>query len=267
MSATTEPLFPAWWGEFTLQEGQCGLWQVGPTRVWAQHLAREWRLAHDGGGDPADTTVSMELPCEAMGEAALTRFSIREPGERLRLTPLLADRSVISRPERPLVIPPWEDVTLYVSSPLWMRVEAVGPGITLQEFPLFRPSDTWFGPLTREGGLCYASSTLALTDPSGFPHTPQRAVTPVLIRNRAEESLTVERLNLPVPFLSLYRGADGTLWTQQVRLDRDEEKGELAMLQLDATAPEQAGGGERLAPPRRPVEKNLMVQAFSRLFG
>ena len=267
MSADIEPPFPPWWGEFTLQEGECGLWQVGPMSLWGQRLAGEWRVANSTAGDLFDTLVSLQIPCEAMGEAVPSRFSFRDPGETITVLPLLADRPVISRPERPLFIPPGEEVTLYVSSPLWLKLEAGVPRQTLQELPIFRPSDTWFGPLTREGGLCYASSTMALTDTRDFPHSPHRAVTPVRVRNRAAQSLTLERLNLPVPFLTLYRAENGTLWTQRVTLDREEEKGELAQLQLDTTAPVEAGESERLAAPRQASEKNMVIQAFSKLFG
>ena len=48
---------------------------------------------------------------------------------------------------------------IYVSTPLWVRVDVHDPPQFLQEIPVIRPSDTWFGPSTREGELGYAGRT------------------------------------------------------------------------------------------------------------
>jgi len=50
--------------------------------------------------------------------------------------------------EQPLGVPPGEQASVYVSSPLWVRIETGKPAKLLCELPTFRPSDTWFGPNT-----------------------------------------------------------------------------------------------------------------------
>ncbi len=259
-----------WWGEFTLAEGEAGCWTIGPTRVRVEHHAREWRIAYRNGGDPQDLTSRVELAL-ALGieeeGAQVARYSFAATDARVAVQPLLADRPVVSHPEIPLFVPPQQSITLYVSSPLWLQVSVGTPSTLLREMAIVRPSDTWSGPLTRNGGLCYASSTMARTSLEAFPFSPLRAVTPIRITNRSEGMVAVERLNLPVPYLALYQAADGTLWTQAVELEQQGADKGLVLEQLGTAAPTEAVGAVRLAEPRSKADRGLLGKAFGSLFG
>lgn len=66
-----------------------------------------------------------------------------------------------------------------------------------------RPSDTWFGPTTSEGEPCYASKTVCRLRVEDVPLRPHRCLTKVTLRNRADDSLSLDRLKLPVNALAL----------------------------------------------------------------
>ncbi len=135
----------------------------------------------------------------------------------------------------------------------------------IKQLPSRRPSDSWFGGLT-DGELCYAVKTRARTDLKQLPVFHRSVVTPVLLRNLAPEPLWLEKLKLPVPYLSLYSAADGRLWTERVSLTRSEDS-EMAALDLQPGPPEEAPGAELQSPAQRTSEPNLLVRAFSSLFG
>jgi hypothetical protein len=196
----------------------------------------------------------------------LSRYSFQTGVSALSVMPLPADRPVISRPDVPLFIPPSQSIQLYVSTPLWLQVRGGDPVVALQEFPIVRPSDTWAGSLTRNGGLCYAASTMARTTLDGFPFSPWRAVTPIRITNRGGDVAAVERLRLPVPFLSLFQAQDGVLWTQAVALSRGGDDA-LELEQFGTDAPPEAGRSTLLAGPRRRADRSLLGKAFGTLFG
>jgi hypothetical protein len=91
-------------------------------------------------------------------------------------------------------------------------------------------------------------------------------VAAVRIRNRTEKPVLIERLNLPVPFLSVYASPPGTLWTQGVTLEMVSDGG-TAELRIDKGPPPEAQGAALVSGPREDADKNLLVRALSALIG
>ncbi len=274
-SASMQP----WWGTFELDKEQAGRWTMGPTTLWVFRTAQEWRVLYRAEGDPLRGDSGVVVPiddeawraveAEADGDASVKRqrHSFRSTAPTVTLQPVPADRAVVVRPEHPLSVPAGEEVTLYVSTPLWIRVETASKA--LQEIPSHRPSDTWFGPSTREGELCYASRTAGRLRLANLPLRMHRAVTPLLVRNGADESLPLERVHVPTQYLALYRAEDDVLWTQALTVDR-KRSGEGAEVRVETGAPKEAPRATRLQEPREELKKGLVVSTFraiEALFG
>lgn len=264
--------FVRWWGPLDLDASQVRRWQIGPRTLWMSRRSQEFSVAHLAGDDPLDRTIEIGRPDDASSipdEAVRMRFAVRGDAPPPELAPVLADRAAIVRPDAPLTIPQGEEVTLYVSSPVWLALRlpasAGNDARLLAELPSWRPSDTWFGPDTLRGELAYALATagrFTLEDGAGPPH---RATTPIRVRNHEATPLHLERLKVPLHNLSLY-ASPTRLWTTALVLDHDEDE-ERASLELTSGAPPDAGGDtERLAPPRQAVSGNLVMRAFARLF-
>ena len=132
--------------------------------------------------------------------------------------------------------------------------------------PIYRPSDTWFGPSTREGELCYGSQTNCLLHLDELPFRPHRAITPVMVKNKAETALLIERMSLPVNYLSLFHASSGQLWTQTITMERREEEN-VATLQLAKGLPSQAGRAMPVCGPRLKSDKRVLMRALTALFG
>ena len=258
-----------WWGEFSFSDGQALRWRIGPLSIHIQRLTREWRLGYQRCDTSDDSAVDVER-ARATDPAAVpdmqNRFVFRRTTDTLWLMPTLADRSVVARPVSPFYVPPGEEAVLFVSSPLWVMISANYNRQPLESVPIVRPSDTWFGPSTREGELCYASTTHCRLTLEELPIRPHRAVTPVQIINRATESLLVERINLPVIYLSLYSAEPGQLWTDMVTITR-EALDENASLRLHKRPPPQAGEASLLCEPQLHADKGILSRAFSALFS
>jgi len=265
-------LFHGWWGSFNLARGEVGHWRVGPMDMWLFHDQREWVMAYKTEYAPLSVDVKVELGSNRYAmpegeEIEFQRYIVSDASGALYLQPTLADRPVISRPEVPLYLPGGEAVMFYVSSPLWLKVKQ-GDGLrTLFDRPIYRPSDTWYGPPTRRGGLGYATTTLARTSLDDFHYSPFRAITPILVRNNAHSNLLIEQINLPAPYLTLYQARNGVFWTQTMILERnDEDNQEMALLKLSRGAPLEEGVSTVVAESRRGADKNVVIRAFSRLF-
>lgn len=260
-----------WWGEQVLAEGRRGLWQIGPLDLWLERAAGELRLLTVVSRDVQDTTSRVRIPARRrLPDPATADEQLRFVGadwEGVEVEPALADRAVVSRPGTPLHVPPDGRATLYVSSPLWVRIRRARGGCLLHERPVHRLSDTWVGDSTREGELAYASRTNGRLDWRDLTVNRHRAVTPVHIDNRGDDPLVLERISLPIPRLGLYLGeATAPLWTQSICLERREKSG-LADVRLEHGSPEEAGSAAtELAVPRQGGERHFAARAFSALF-
>lgn len=269
------PLDPRWWGEVTLTPGGVARWRAGPSTVRAERRRSDWRVWHEGGADAyAVEAERVHAVADGAPEVASTlRFSFAETPDTLHVSPVLADRLVVVRPETPLVVPPGETVTLYASTPVWMAIKfevrrtrrgrAPASDLTVvAELPSARPTDTWLGPNTREGELCYAVRTAARTEVADLPLRPHRAVTAVTVENRAATPLDLVRVAMPMPFLALHVDPAGRLWTDGVHFVREPD--EDTTVDAQPAAPK---GGELLAEPRdTPTLGHTLSRTVSRLF-
>jgi hypothetical protein len=261
---------PAWWGPASLAIGRGLYRRLGGTELWLVRDRHEWRFASRyhpqnreatevGHGDVADS----ELPTT---DVETRRLGCRNTNEPVRLSPRLADRPVVIRPAQPIALPAHEELVLYFTSPLWLQVEVGDPLVRFVEIPLQRPSDTWFGPSTREGEMCYALRTSARLELDDVPHRPHRALTELHVVNLADTALELDRLQVPLPLMSLYASGDGQLWTEIVTLER-RDSDDKAELKLQRTPPARTGSPEIVARPREEASRGHLFRAFGGLIG
>jgi hypothetical protein len=256
----------AWWGDLEFELERTDRWEIGTLNLWIHRAQAEWKLAYewiDGGGREQWRRESgVDFPEEGV---ASERFAVQQTGGIVHLRALTADRSVVARPRTPLRVPSGQRARIFVSSPLWIEV-AVGPDRTfLKELSTRRLSKTWFGPNTRDGEVLYALKTGARTRGDDLPTRPYRFRTPIVIANEAEDTLMVERLNLPVSHLSVYENA-GTLWSEEVTMLRTDSD-DLAELDLRPGPPLEAEGARRLSGPREVSARGHLFRAFSSILG
>jgi len=255
-----------WWGEFPVGVGMQLRWHIGPAVVWIERRSAEWVIRHRSEDDPFSEQLEVAAPSTPAEyddrSAPPRRFAgLVAEAETIELRPCLADRDVVSRPEEPFWVVPGSSVTGHVGSPLWLALGLKRGASPITEFPLVRPSDTWFGPNSRVGKLCYASRTRLRLRRADVRWTPHRAVTEVRIRNTGKTPLRVERINIPVPALSLWIDGSGMLQTSSIAFTRKDDDDEIAELQIEHTA---SHGAEHVAGPRAESPRGL-VRAFSRL--
>ncbi|SEP16303.1 hypothetical protein [Aquisalimonas asiatica] len=265
----TERLRPdAWVGDFSVPVDTTLALDVGPLSLTIHRSPMEWMLRHKSDGDLYADTVTLDRREEVRNETADRkehRFVLAGDSPDLTISVRLPDRGIVSRPLTPLSIPSGETVRLYLSYPLWVVVSAGEPRRQMIEFPSVRLSDTWFGDNTREGVICYATRSRCRLNLADHPNLPNRATTPLVIRNHGDDTLLLDRVRLPVSTLSLYRDGDGRFWSEEVTLTRRADGG-LADLELGRGAPAEAPGAARIAEPREVPQRNTLVRAFSALF-
>lgn len=254
-----------WWEPFDLAAGKTAECVIGPLTVFLYRAADAWLVkAVNGDETESGATVCRRAGTGEAGPEGATRFAFAETPSIVALMPLLADRPVVVRPRTPVSIPPGERATFYISTPVWVSVEVGAARLALCKFSGVRMSDTWFGPNTREGDLCYSTPTHARSRLDEVPRRPHRVVTPVEVRNESSEMLPVDKLSLPVPQLSVYGAHDGSLWTQAVTFVH-RAKDAFAELKISEHIP--AVSARLVSGPRVEPERGGLVRAFSGIFG
>ncbi len=255
-----------WWGEFEVPHGQARTWRLGLLLLRVSRLAHEWRVSRQRAtlADDAFEVATLGQDEPLTGAADISRYATSGSSETLRMSPSLPDRSVIFRPQPAIRVLPHQNVTLYVASPLWLRLEEA-PNTFLDELPATAPTQTWWGPSTMEGEPCYAARThgrFRLEDTEAYRH---RVLTSVDVQNAADEALLIQRLNVPVRRLSVYAAADGRLWTEAVHLQRSSRDA-FAELHVGDQPPAEAVGAQRLCGPRDAGKEHTLFRAFGSLF-
>lgn len=256
-----------WWGDYEIGFNQTLRWQIGPKIIWISRGHKEWKVASTEDQDPVDNSlVVAESAVEPdTDDIDVKRFAVQNKNRKLQLMPALPDRPLIVNASTPFFIPPMQEATLFVSVPLWVRIYIDGGTTELIDSAIIRPSDTWFGPDTMTGNLCYASQTSARLQLDNLPLRPHRAISAARITNNASSMLTIEKLKIPVQNLSIFTTDTGQLWTASLIIER-EEGTDNANISLDKD-PTQFVASKILTPPRTKMSKGFLLDVFGGLFA
>jgi hypothetical protein len=267
-SGKTIALAP-WWGNFTLQLGDQLYFRIGPCALWIERLAHELRISSLQHEDPLDTQLSVASTAEHMPEGLALeaqRYAAADGIQQIALEPALADRPVVVRTHEPFHVLAGERATLYLTTPVWIRISAGAQRKRMFELPCYRPSDTWFGPNTREGQLCYSATTTARLSLDELSMRPARAVTRVDIVNDAPSLLALDRINVPAPALSVFAAPDHRLWTEPLVIKREHD-GAIRGVTIARGPADEVRDAVLLSGPRQGDESNLFSRAFKALLG
>jgi hypothetical protein len=257
-----------WWGEHPFKIGQTRVWKLGSLLLRLTRGLHEWQLEYhrpryqeyseqDWHLLPPDYDLSTK-------PMVLQRYLFSKTPDTFTLLPRLADRSVVVKPINPIFIAAGQQVTMYVSTPLWISGYSGKQKEPLFDLPVMRPNDSWFGPNTLKGEICYATPVFGRTDLALLPTHAFWAVTPVHFRNTSSAQLQLERMNLPVPALPLFQSLDtGRLWTSQIDVTQ-ESSHKAPRIRIDHRTPSQAGKVRFINPPRNP--ESSLFRMFDTFF-
>jgi hypothetical protein len=232
-----------------------------------QRLPTEWLL---GFSRNAEQDEHRQLQSSCIGQLPdldnLQRFVFKQGPAQFCLSPKLLDRPMVVKTRTQLSIPPAQQAVFYISSPVVIEVNLQQPACYLCDIASQRLSDTWFGPSTLHGELCYADKTQARHNRADLPVRPHRAVTAVTIENNAETMLVIDKLSIPLPYLALYGLDDGSLWTDPITLQHDGNHA-LTRFKISKQLPAGVSAATRIAGPRQHIEKQGLIRAFTGMFN
>lgn len=265
----------SWWGRHSLALDRTDFWQIGPLKLWLNASSTKLATSWANGDDFLDGHVRNVPGAQQQLEHGIvapdkveTVISAYSQSQRndVVFAPMLPDRPVVLRIADPIRILPGEEVTLYMVVPLFIRLELSNSAKLIYEIPTYRLSDTWFGPLSTLGGLCYASASPAYLDLREVPLRAHCAITAITIKNSGLDALKLDRLNIPFPRLSLFYSQRSGFWTDRMTLERNADN-EMANVKLDRQPPAEASPTQFVTGPRHAAAENSpVIRAFSAIF-
>ena len=256
-----------WWGDYEVGKNKTLRWQIGPKILWISRGDKEWKVTCKEAHDPLDNRLIVAETTNTPDgdDIDVWRFAVQSESNAVRLVPALPDRSLIVKTTKPIFVPSMEETILFVSIPLWFRIYIGGGSTELMDSAIVRPSDTWFGPNTMTGDLCYASQTSFRLHIENLTLRPHRSIAAVRIRNNSILKLHIERLRIPVNNLSLFVSENGHLWTEALTLERVEDT-DRANVQLDKK-PILIKESTLVTQPRTKISKGFLLDAFGGLLA
>ena len=146
----------AWWGVFTFELQQQRCWRIGERAIILKRLENEWNSWNlETPNENNDAIIVDDIEqYSALDEAKFGRYLQQYTADKVQVLPLLADRSVVARPDTPLTLLAGEKSRLYVSTPIWFSAQLLPKGERLLDLPFWRPSDSWFFNTGRANLLC-----------------------------------------------------------------------------------------------------------------
>lgn len=252
-------------GTYSMPPGTISAWQIGPMELVIESRAQEWRLHWDYNQEPLSDRFGFNPKHEESYEHMNTeRMAYSHKSDTLTIKPQLADRPIVIRPEISFYVPPKEEIKLFLTTPLWLSLKS-GESI-IREIPSFRLTDTWFGPMDDRGEYCYAAKISARLDVHELKMLYHRAITSIVIKNRASDALLLERIKLPIPHLSLYRGEDGMNYTEEIIVER-EKSGKTVQINLGKRPDKDFPLSHKLIGPRKHLESSFVSRTLSSIFS
>lgn len=256
------------WTSHHLSQTSIGHWKIGPLELWIRRYENEWRIYSRSLENPSLKDILVQIPATENHPPNINvhRFGVHETTDLLTFQPILADRSIVVRPEKPFHLPSKEEVSIFVMHSVWLKIHYGQQQITLTKLPIYRPSDTWFGSSTIDGELCYSARSKAKIRYNDLELYPYRAVTKIQLQNKSNQDVFLERIKVPLPSLSLYLSEKQVFFTDSMIYCKHPEGKEVSIT-FNPPPQDVAGQCILIHKPHHRFEQNFVSKAISQLLG
>ena len=210
-----------------MSEGVTRQWTLGPLGLVVSRTLNEMRIATRQVGAATATVCTHQTVRDDIDLSGFdsTRFSLAEKTvTALRIEPLSAPRSLVVQLREPITLLPHTYTPVFVSTPIWIGFFHDNAQETFNEIPSLSLRETWFGPNNRDGELCLSCVNKGTIHQSYVDHHPVRALTRLDVSHRGKTPFTLEKLKLPMRYLSLFRDTNGQLHTDGLRVTTHDDR-------------------------------------------
>lgn len=203
---------------FEVKQGQTLHWRIGPLGIWIYRSDVELCVCSEEYHGDAPEQVCAE-PANAPEDARWHRWNLEGMDGVFALRPVMPDRPVVVRPEAELSFCSRSEGVFFARIPFFVALYPCpdASGEPLCEIPTRTMSNTWFGPDTTRGELCYGMRTSARRSLEGVEPAGHLVICPIRLQNSSDEILDFERLSIRTEHLSIFSYKD-RLWSSRIEM-------------------------------------------------
>ena len=247
------------WREYQIEKSGLFYSHIGDLKMWCRFLQEEVQIAYEHTVAES-TPASPQPPPE---DILWSRWPLKNDNRTILLMPILPDRSVVIKPESSFRILKHKRVKVCARVPVWVQVSVFSREVFhLIDIPSMVISNTWFGSFL-EGELCYSILSGLRQRFECDTHRQHMVMCPILLDNKSDEELLIEKICLHVDNLSLYID-NKQLWSDETHIIYKGSE-EVSQISVSGMPPDGATSADLITTPRNPVKKNFLAKTFSTL--
>lgn len=237
---------------------------------YIQRQPQQWQLSRIPLEHPVcalyhelDIVYPVRVPLDA---EVVQRWNSGEQESTLRIVPAMADRNLVVHLGQPVLVPGGRRPKFYLSLPLMYQLYIGNGKQPFYEFFIEKLPLTWFGSNTRRGELCYQFLSNIEHEISSGVQVPHRAMLELRLCNRDSEHLSVDKINLPAPYLPVYRVDGKVFWTTALTITNEKLTDALS-LHYGKTVPCRHDLLQLVSEPRLRSEARTILRALEAIIG
>jgi len=249
------------WHDYTIEKNGLFYSRIGELKIWCRFMQEEIQIAYQHGSGDSEPAPPQPPP----ESIAWSRWPFKNENRAIQLKPLLPDRAVVIKPDSSFRILKHKRVKVCARIPVWVQINVIsreGFHLKLSEIPSMVLSNTWFGSFL-EGQLCYSISSGLRQRFECDIGRPHMVICPILLDNKSDEELLIDKICLHVDNLSLYF-EEKQLWSDEIHIVYKGSE-EASQISVSGTPPDEATSADLITTPRNPVKKNFLAKTFSTL--
>ncbi len=210
------------WTTRRIGEDRVTLARLGPLRLWVARAQREWGFASDYGEEHQLMDLAQVPEDVVPDELEWKNLLFRDAPRDYRFDAAVPDHPLVIWPTHPVAIPPGESGELFVTLPVFVTIQLLKDKKEreLGTVPSEQLSNSWFGDTTN-GQMCYTGPVAAEFELKDLSPDAHHIVCPVVVDNRSDETVLLEKLCLRPDYIGLYCG-DTHLWGTAVRIEHED---------------------------------------------
>ena len=214
-------------GSFDITVGVPLSWTLGPLTLVISRKAGEIRIStrHEREASLTECTHKKLDENADLATFSASRFSLSDDThDRFRIQAMSAPRSLVVRLREPVTLLPNTSTSVFVSTPLWIGIFQGDQTEPICEFPTLPLRETWFGPNNRDGEICLSCINKGTIHQTYVDYHPVRAMTRLTVSHRGKSPFTLEKLKLPMRYLSLSRDVNGQFHTDGLKVTTHDDR-------------------------------------------
>ncbi|MBF0196247.1 MAG: DUF432 domain-containing protein [Planctomycetes bacterium] len=221
-------------------------WEIGQLKLLLKGKETEWSIKH-----------ILDNKDDNLWERWIGTNNVKQ----VSLRPIMPDLPLVVKSSSPVVIIPNSEIQIYISIPLFVKLELSNNSIEgINEYATIPLSQTWFGD-AMVGSHAYSLKTEIYETLNEITSENNQVICPILVKNITKKPFRFERLCLHVEHLSIYE-MEQKLYADSLKVSYRGEEG-FSKIEYSPGIDDFSKKLKLIEKSRNPIQKSIFKRSFS----